>query len=69
MGVKSTISLSRVQAEDKFIELMLRAQETQLRAALGGVADRMSNKKLEDALVELNDADKGGEGFENYDIT
>jgi hypothetical protein len=29
----------------------------------------MSNQSLEDKLEELNDADKGGEGFENYDIT
>lgn len=69
MGVKSTVSLSRNQAENNFIDLMVRAQESDIRAALRVLVGRMSIKMLEDRLEELNDADKGGEGFENYDIT
>lgn len=69
MGVKSTVSLSREQAEAKYIDLIMRAQEAELRSVLKALVSRMSNQSLEDKLEELNDADKGGEGFENYDIT
>ena len=66
MGVKSTVELTRQQAEDKFVELFLRSPLQERRARLW--AQQHNDKELEDALERMNDLDKGGEGFENYTI-
>lgn len=63
MGVKSTVVLTRVEAEEKYVMLKLREnRERQLLAE----AVAMENKQLEDVLEEMNDNQAGGEGFENY---
>jgi hypothetical protein len=64
MGVKSTITLSRDEAERKYFNLMLELAKRQLRAS----AVPLDNKTLEDVLEVLNDAANDGEGFENYTI-
>lgn len=67
--MKSTVSLSREQAEEKFLEIALRVETDLIKRILRNWICGMSNGVLEAKLEELNDADKGGEGFENYDIT
>lgn len=57
MGVKSTVELTRDQAEMKFRSLY---------AELLGIT--MDNSQLEAALERMNDRAHGGEGFENYII-
>jgi hypothetical protein len=64
MGVKSTVTLTREEAERKYFELMLESAKRQTRPS----AVPLDNKTLEVILEVLNDADKGGECFENYII-
>ena len=59
MGVKSTITLTRKEAEAKYIELF---------SELHGQDYPRTNKVLEDILETMNDAVHDGEGFENYRI-
>lgn len=65
MGIKSTVTLSRDAAIEKYIDLSLPSARRQLRAQ----ATLLSNKRLEDVLEVLNDACEGGEGFDNYIVT
>lgn len=58
MSVKSTVHLTRDEAEARWRDLAYR----HLRP------EKMTDKELEDSLMKLNDQDKGGEGFENYRI-
>jgi hypothetical protein len=64
MGVKSTVTLTREEAERKYFELMLEHARRQIRAS----TVPLDNKTLEDVLEVLNDAAHDGEGFENYII-
>ncbi|PZR93560.1 MAG: hypothetical protein DI537_10615 [Stutzerimonas stutzeri] len=68
MGVKSTISLSREQAEAKFVDLMIDARQDEIRMMLKERAFQMSASDLTAILADLNDEARGGEGFENYAI-
>jgi type I restriction-modification system DNA methylase subunit len=69
MGVKSTIFLSREQAETKFVDLMIDARLNEIRIMLKERACQMSASDLTSILADLNDEARGGEGFENYAIT
>jgi hypothetical protein len=64
MGVKSTVELSREQAVRRAADLEQKAERRKIKAKYWAMTD----KELEDALEALNDADLGGEGFENYTI-
>lgn len=59
MGVKSTIFLTRKEAEDKYKELF---------SLLHGQDYPTQNEVLADILELMNDAVNNGEGFENYHI-
>ena len=63
MGVKSTIELTRTDAEIRIMEYLLEEMKNR------GAFHNMSNKDLEDELERLNDLNHGGEGYENYCIT
>lgn len=64
MGVKSTVTLSRQDAMEKYVELKIRADD--LRHKLMVEAYAMPKRVLEDELESLNDLLNDGEGFENY---
>lgn len=64
MGVKSTVRLTRRQAEDAWVALRLRDED--LSREFRAEAVIMGTVELEDKLEALNDKVKGGEGFENY---
>ena len=66
MGVKSTYSLTRRKAEDKYVELKMESQKSQRMFRAQAVM--MEDKELEDELERLNDENHNGEGFENYSI-
>jgi hypothetical protein len=61
MGVKSTIALTRLEAEGRYYELVTALMRKE------GLC--FSDVILEAALEELNDAAHNGEGFENYTIS
>ena len=65
MGVKSSITLTRQEAIDKGVDLLIETQRRKFEAMFVG----MSNRELEDKLEEMNDAAHDGEGFENYIIS
>jgi hypothetical protein len=65
MGVKSTVSVTRKVAVQRAADLW----EKRSRRAVEARFHDMSNKELEAYLEQMNDDAKGGEGFENYDIT
>jgi len=65
MGVKSTITLTREEAEEKYIYLKQDLMKRKLRSEAVGMED----EELEDILCEMNDKASGGEGFENYSIS
>lgn len=64
MGVKSTVKLTRAQANERYVDLKVEGYRRALRAE----AAMLPEGELEDVLAEMNDAAKGGEGFENYRI-
>lgn len=64
MGVKSTMYLTRQQAEEKFLDLYIRLKGHKIRAK----AAKLSDQELEDKLERWNDRANDGEGFENYII-
>lgn len=68
MGVKSTVTLTMQEAAEKYADLKgTTMRKLYIRDAMFmGATDR---RKLEDKLMELNDAAAGGEGYENYTIT
>lgn len=66
MGVKSTVTLTRREAEDRFVELAVTNDDP--RRHFKALAALMDNTELEDALEHANDEANGGEGFENYII-
>lgn len=65
MSVKSTRSLTRNEAEEKYIDLWVEKNKRMIRTQ----AVILSNVELEDILEEWNDELHDGEGFENYLIT
>ena len=64
MGVKSTRTLTRREAESRYVYLRSEEMERELRAE----AVRLDNHELARELEHLNDKSRGGEGFENYTI-
>lgn len=64
MGVKSTVILSRQEAEDKFVEHELALHEKKVRELVKGI----SNSELSKDIEVTNDKLNNGEGFENYEI-
>ena len=60
MGVKSTVELTRKEAEEKAVELYSKL--------FIGRYYHMSNVALEDLIESWNDDLHDGEGFENYRI-
>jgi hypothetical protein len=66
MGVKSTVDLTRQQAEEKFVDLTLETSDVKryIRAA----AVMLDDTELERQLMIMNDKRAGGEGFDNYNI-
>jgi hypothetical protein len=63
MSVKSTQFLTRTEAEEKYVALILESKE--LKRKLRSEAVLLDNHELENIL---NDSYHGGEGFENYII-
>jgi len=55
MGVKCTVTLTREEAELKYLKLT-------------GLLNHFSDEELENSLERYNDAANHGEGFENYSI-
>lgn len=64
MGVKSTVTLTREEALDKFVDLQAKVNADGIRR----FADFMSDSILEEVLERMNDEAHDGEGFENYVI-
>jgi hypothetical protein len=63
MGVKSTITLTREEAEKKYVELMQREEARRFRAQ----AAYMDKSELEFELERLDDKlSYSGESFNNY---
>ena len=66
MGIKSTIHLTRSEAENKFLELSFEVYKTEITSILSS----MTNSQLEDLLEIMNDdrcKSYGWEsGFDNY---
>jgi hypothetical protein len=60
MSVKSTVDLTRDEAEARYLQMMVELY------GLGRC--KLSDTDLVDALADMNDRLKGGEGFENYRI-
>lgn len=58
MGVKSTVHLTRAEAEQRYLSLRERL--------IGRPHIGMTNAQLEIEIERMNDAVNGGEGFENY---
>lgn len=61
MGAKSTVTLTRKEAEQKYIELF-----TEMIIKIPML---LNNSDLENKLEEMNNHIHGGEGFDNYIIT
>ena len=68
MGVKSTRTLTREQAEDLFVEFLVEIADP--RDAYRSIAKKMTNQAMEDRLEQLNDMrHESGAGYNNYSIT
>lgn len=65
MSVKTTIILTRKEAEDKYISLKQEMKQRSFRAEAVG----MDNHYLEASLERMNDFLHEGEGFENYSVS
>lgn len=68
MGVKSTIRLTRSEAEYRAVSL-LPDSPPELRSWSQVTFGHLSRETMEKLLEWMNDDANGGEGFENYDIT
>lgn len=60
MGVKSTVHLTRGQAEEQLVSAYFEIL-TKIR-----LVGSLTDTQLEDQLESINDLIHGGEGFENY---
>lgn len=67
MGVKSTKSLSRERAEEKFISNAVESARKKIKEDAKLALKTMTDTELEDALEEYDDSLYGDEtGFDNY---
>lgn len=66
VSVKSTRTMTRAEAESKYVDLRL--NDASVLRMLRAEAVAMDDVELENVLERLNDASHGGEGFENYSI-
>lgn len=66
MGVKSTIDLTRQEAEKRYVRIIVDLAAKKVRLSASQLAATWSDKQLEDVLERMNDAANDGEGFENY---
>lgn len=64
MGVKSTVSLTRLEAIEKYADLKAKTKRRKYEAK----AISMDRRQLEDEIERLNDEVSDGEGYENYVI-
>lgn len=64
MGVKSTRTLSRAEAEALYVRL--RMNEPDIERQFRAEAASMDNQELENKLEEIHDRQAGGESFNNY---
>lgn len=64
MGVKSTYFITREAAESRWLDAQLEFERQRMMRWIKAMTD----EELEDELEQLNDAQNGGEGFENYII-
>lgn len=64
MGVKSTVELTRAEAEAKYVDLVEQLRRRMTRAE----AVMLDDRRLEDLLEAMNDALNDGEGFDNFAI-
>lgn len=62
MGIKSTVDLTRKEAEEKLLNYIIEYQTKETMKLLKDI----TNKELEELLEEHNDFLCGGEGLENY---
>jgi hypothetical protein len=67
MGVKSTQSLSREEAEKLYVELRMKDPDFIRQVRVEAV--QMDSTSLEEALESMSDKANGGEGFKNFLIT
>lgn len=74
MGVKSTVTLTRTQAEDKYLEAIEELYVRFIRSDARKALSQISNENLEEILEVFNDAKykeeygPGAIGFDNYKI-
>ena len=64
MGAKSTRTITREDAIERFVSLKALIKDRKWRSQ----ATAMTDTELENALEKMNDAHHDGEGFENYNI-
>lgn len=64
MGVKSTVSLTRLEAIEKYADLKAKLKRRKHEAK----AIAMGKRELEDEIERMNDEANDGEGYENYVI-
>lgn len=62
MGAKSTMELTRVEAERKYVYLYEEIMRRHIKAQAVGY----TNTELESVLERMNDEINDGEGFMNY---
>ncbi len=67
MGVKSTVELTRREAEERAASL-LPSSPPELRGWSMLVFGHLSDRTMERVLEMVSDDANGGEGFENYRI-
>lgn len=63
MGVKHSVDLTRLEAEQKFIDMVFKEKAYMIDPPI-----MVSNAALAYILEILNDHENRGEGFENYRI-
>lgn len=66
MDVKSTQCITRKEAEEKFVDLIL--QDESLKRHVRSLAVAMDNDELENEIEKIDDRLCGGESFRNYVI-
>lgn len=66
MSVKSTIVLDRMDAQNRYADLIVQCGNPHY--FIHKVVSMWDDDYLEEKLEEMNDQAAGGEGFENYRI-
>ena len=64
MGVKSTVRLTRQEAEDRYVQFKLDRKRPKYEA----MAKEKSDEDLELLIERWNDEAYDGQGFDNYSI-